>query len=136
MFIVGLAALISHSMASANALGTCTVNTPEGPISQSGITEQFCIDEMAGGGEYTWTPDPSLVSDRHLLVCDGTWIFEGGIQCYGTLQSVDSRNTELWLYGGWDADGFAAGFSMVIMLFVTGLGIGLIISVIRKTKGV
>ena len=135
VFIIGLAALLSHSIAHANPLGTCTVNTPEGPVSQSGVTEQFCIDEMSGGGAYTWTPDSSGSGDRHLLLCDGTWTFEGAIHCDGNLQSVDAHTTELWLNGGWDADGFAEGFSMIIMLFIAGLGIGLVISVIRKAKG-
>ncbi len=135
VFIIGLAALLSHSMAHAG----CTVYDPDGFVWEAypDASPGYCADVVAGLGEgYTYTEDgPSGESNRRLLVCDGVWIFEGGISCDGTLEAVNAQATKLWLNGGWDADGFAAGFSMVIMLFVTGLGIGLIVSVIRKAKG-
>lgn len=60
VFIFGLTALLYVSAINAEGgpLGTCTVFTPEGTNVQSGITEQFCIEEMSGGGEYVWEPDP------------------------------------------------------------------------------
>ena len=72
-----------------------------------------------------------------LALCD-SWSLDGSgaLVCTGTLSVVDGANADLWITGGWDADAFGAGFGGVVLLFVTGLGVGLVISMVRKLRSV
>lgn len=73
-----------------------------------------------------------------LPLCDGDWSVDvgGELLCSGTVSQVDGAQADLWITGGWDADAFAEGFSGIILLFVAGLGVGLVVSMVRKLRSV
>jgi len=71
-----------------------------------------------------------------ILQCSTGFVVDGQglITCPETLENVDSAQLELLLVGGFDRDAFDIAFAGVIGLWVVGLTIGIIVSVLRKTR--
>lgn len=73
-----------------------------------------------------------------LVLCDVPFELDpaGVVKCPGVASQIDGAQAELWIYGGWDGDSFAEGFGGVVLLFIAGLGVGLVVSMVRKLRGV
>lgn len=72
-----------------------------------------------------------------VLMCDAEWAvsaMDGTVSCSGAGTAVDASNMALLIAGGFDADAATVGFAGVITLFAVGLGVGLIVQVIRKLR--
>jgi len=71
-----------------------------------------------------------------LVKCEGTVTENayGGPVCSTGWVAIDSAQTELLVAGGYDAESFDIAFGGFLLLWVAGLGIGLVASIIRKAK--
>ncbi len=73
-----------------------------------------------------------------LLACDGTFAYSSyrgkeWVRCSEWVE-IDATQTQLLVSGGFDQDAFEVAFGGVLTLWVAGLSIGLIISIIRKAN--
>lgn len=68
-------------------------------------------------------------------ICPGTSTILNGIPtCSDGWDMLDATATEFLLTGGFSVEAFEIGFAGIFGLWVAGLTIGLIISIIRKAR--
>ncbi len=69
-----------------------------------------------------------------MVICDGVAgsSNQGYATCSTGWQVIDATQTQLLVSGGFDAEAFGIAFSGVLLLWVSGLAVGWIVSIIRK----